>query len=234
MTRDPDDNIFVECADAARADYLVTGDLRHVSGVLEEDQSAQIAGLDRYRRATSAPLSGAAPPIPGTSGDLAKVGQLLTDSLSLHYGRANRLSEGLGDSGLPSSRHEDGERYPSRLLLSARPSCSAYCGSAVVPISIEMYAAAIRRTNSSKYSCIFNHRHEHTTGDLVISSMHVNRLERGIRPNRSNVTWIAAVLRSLLAGALDTYRDQGREKLTEIFLHSRSAIDKEEFEVRRL
>ena len=26
---DPDDNIFLECADAARADYLVTGNLRH-------------------------------------------------------------------------------------------------------------------------------------------------------------------------------------------------------------
>jgi putative PIN family toxin of toxin-antitoxin system len=29
VTRDPDDNIFVECADAARADYLVTGNQRH-------------------------------------------------------------------------------------------------------------------------------------------------------------------------------------------------------------
>ncbi len=28
-TRDPDDNKFVECADAARADYLVTGNQRH-------------------------------------------------------------------------------------------------------------------------------------------------------------------------------------------------------------
>jgi putative PIN family toxin of toxin-antitoxin system len=28
-TRDPDDNIFLECADAARADYLVTGNQRH-------------------------------------------------------------------------------------------------------------------------------------------------------------------------------------------------------------
>jgi len=26
---DPDDNIFLECADAARADYLITGNLRH-------------------------------------------------------------------------------------------------------------------------------------------------------------------------------------------------------------
>ena len=29
VTTDPDDNIFVECADAARADYLVTGNPRH-------------------------------------------------------------------------------------------------------------------------------------------------------------------------------------------------------------
>jgi len=29
VTGDPDDNIFIECADAARADYLVTGNLRH-------------------------------------------------------------------------------------------------------------------------------------------------------------------------------------------------------------
>ena len=26
---DPDDDIFLECADAARADYLITGNLRH-------------------------------------------------------------------------------------------------------------------------------------------------------------------------------------------------------------
>ena len=29
VTTDPADNIFVECADAARADYLVTGNARH-------------------------------------------------------------------------------------------------------------------------------------------------------------------------------------------------------------
>ena len=29
ITSDPDDNIFVECADAAHADYLVTGNQRH-------------------------------------------------------------------------------------------------------------------------------------------------------------------------------------------------------------
>lgn len=29
VTNDPDDNIFVECADAARADYLITGNRKH-------------------------------------------------------------------------------------------------------------------------------------------------------------------------------------------------------------
>lgn len=29
IATDPDDNIFLECADAARADYLVTGNQRH-------------------------------------------------------------------------------------------------------------------------------------------------------------------------------------------------------------
>lgn len=29
VTRDPDDNIFVECADAARADFLITGNRKH-------------------------------------------------------------------------------------------------------------------------------------------------------------------------------------------------------------
>jgi len=29
VTSDPDDNMFLECAEAARADYLVTGNVRH-------------------------------------------------------------------------------------------------------------------------------------------------------------------------------------------------------------
>src|SRR5438105_5283711 len=29
ITSDPDDNLFLECADAARADYLVTGNQKH-------------------------------------------------------------------------------------------------------------------------------------------------------------------------------------------------------------
>ena len=33
VTSDPDDNIFLECADAARADYLVAGNLKYFPGV---------------------------------------------------------------------------------------------------------------------------------------------------------------------------------------------------------
>ncbi|MGA8432154.1 MAG: putative toxin-antitoxin system toxin component, PIN family [Candidatus Sulfotelmatobacter sp.] len=29
VAHDPDDNIFIECADAARADYLITGNQKH-------------------------------------------------------------------------------------------------------------------------------------------------------------------------------------------------------------
>jgi putative PIN family toxin of toxin-antitoxin system len=29
ITSDPDDNIFIECADVARADYLITGNQKH-------------------------------------------------------------------------------------------------------------------------------------------------------------------------------------------------------------
>jgi putative PIN family toxin of toxin-antitoxin system len=29
VTSDPDDNRFIECADASRADYLITGNLKH-------------------------------------------------------------------------------------------------------------------------------------------------------------------------------------------------------------
>jgi putative PIN family toxin of toxin-antitoxin system len=29
VTKDPDDNIFLECAEGARADYLITGNSRH-------------------------------------------------------------------------------------------------------------------------------------------------------------------------------------------------------------
>lgn len=32
LTLDPADNIFLECADAARADYLITGNQRHFPG----------------------------------------------------------------------------------------------------------------------------------------------------------------------------------------------------------
>jgi predicted nucleic acid-binding protein len=29
VASDPDDNVFLECADAARADYLITGNQKH-------------------------------------------------------------------------------------------------------------------------------------------------------------------------------------------------------------
>jgi putative PIN family toxin of toxin-antitoxin system len=32
VTKDPDDNKFLECADAARADYLITGNQKHFPG----------------------------------------------------------------------------------------------------------------------------------------------------------------------------------------------------------
>jgi len=36
MTRDPDDNKFLECADVARADYLVTGNAKHFPKFLKK------------------------------------------------------------------------------------------------------------------------------------------------------------------------------------------------------
>ncbi len=33
ITSDPDDNIFIECADASRADFLITGDPRHFPAI---------------------------------------------------------------------------------------------------------------------------------------------------------------------------------------------------------
>ena len=37
--RDPDDNHFLECAEAAQADYLVTGNIRHFPGVWKETRT---------------------------------------------------------------------------------------------------------------------------------------------------------------------------------------------------
>ena len=37
-TADPADNVFLECADAARADYLVTGNQKTFSEILEENK----------------------------------------------------------------------------------------------------------------------------------------------------------------------------------------------------
>jgi predicted nucleic acid-binding protein len=41
VTPDPDDNIFLECADTARADYLVTGNAAF-STVLEENEGNHV------------------------------------------------------------------------------------------------------------------------------------------------------------------------------------------------
>ena len=52
LARDPDDNKFLECADAARADYLVTGNQRHfprfwkqTKGITSSDFIAIVAPL---------------------------------------------------------------------------------------------------------------------------------------------------------------------------------------------
>jgi predicted nucleic acid-binding protein len=38
VTSDPDDNMFLECADAARADYLVTGNPKHFPRLWKNNQ----------------------------------------------------------------------------------------------------------------------------------------------------------------------------------------------------
>lgn len=57
---DPDDNRFLECADAARADYLVTGNLRHFSGILEKNQDHNVARVYWTRSAPPDHVSGRA------------------------------------------------------------------------------------------------------------------------------------------------------------------------------
>ena len=49
---DPDDNRFIECADAARADYLITGNQRHFP-ILEENQDHQLAWVHEHRGSPS-------------------------------------------------------------------------------------------------------------------------------------------------------------------------------------
>jgi predicted nucleic acid-binding protein len=48
VTSDADDNIFVECADAARADYLVTGNQKHFPGFWKKTKVIT-AREDTYR-----------------------------------------------------------------------------------------------------------------------------------------------------------------------------------------
>jgi putative PIN family toxin of toxin-antitoxin system len=57
VTPDSDDNMFLECADAARADYLVTGNQRHFPRVLEENQGDHIAGVPWYCGPASNPVN---------------------------------------------------------------------------------------------------------------------------------------------------------------------------------
>ena len=49
VAKDPDDNKFLECADAARADYLLT--------LLEENQGDHLARIHRHRGAAPDPVS---------------------------------------------------------------------------------------------------------------------------------------------------------------------------------
>jgi uncharacterized protein len=44
-TTDPADNIFLECADAARADYLVTGNQKNFFKILEENKGCNPTGV---------------------------------------------------------------------------------------------------------------------------------------------------------------------------------------------
>ena len=45
VTTDPDDNIFLECADAARADYLVTGNQKHFPRFWKKNQGNNPPGI---------------------------------------------------------------------------------------------------------------------------------------------------------------------------------------------
>jgi uncharacterized protein len=53
VAKDPDDNKFLECADAARADYLVTGNLRHCPKFLEENQGDHARRAAQHRGSAS-------------------------------------------------------------------------------------------------------------------------------------------------------------------------------------
>jgi putative PIN family toxin of toxin-antitoxin system len=62
VTKDPDDDKFLECADAARADYLVTGNQQHFPKFWKKTkvtagpgrQSAQLPQVDRAPSARTA------------------------------------------------------------------------------------------------------------------------------------------------------------------------------------
>ena len=58
-TKDPDDNIFLECAEAAKAEYLVTGNPRHFptrwkyTRIVLPRQFIELWGIQEVRRAVS-------------------------------------------------------------------------------------------------------------------------------------------------------------------------------------
>jgi hypothetical protein len=52
-SRRPDDNIFLECADAARADYLVTGKPWHFPKFWKDNQGDHLARIHQRRGAAS-------------------------------------------------------------------------------------------------------------------------------------------------------------------------------------
>jgi predicted nucleic acid-binding protein len=58
VTSDPDDNIFLECADAARADYPV-GQSETFSEILEENQDQNATGVHWPYRASSNQIASA-------------------------------------------------------------------------------------------------------------------------------------------------------------------------------
>lgn len=55
VTADPADNIFVECADAARADYVITGNQRHFPGFWK---STKIIGSREFLNLIAPHLTG--------------------------------------------------------------------------------------------------------------------------------------------------------------------------------
>ena len=58
VTSDADENKFLECADAARADYLLYGNQRQLSEVLEESESNHVARNYQHQQSERQALTG--------------------------------------------------------------------------------------------------------------------------------------------------------------------------------